>query len=57
MCATSRKIQEKSADQYQVVQCKSFLYLSHQPAVMAQASLRICADSLEPTLLPYSKYG
>ena len=33
-----------------------FLYLSQQRAVEAQASLHICADSPEPSLLPYTKY-
>ena len=38
-------------------QRKRYMYLSHQQAVMAQASLRINADLPEPSLLAYTKYG
>ena len=34
-----------------------FLYLSHRRVAMAQASLRICAVSPEPSLLAYTNYG
>ena len=33
------------------------LYLSHQRAAKAQASLRFSAESPEPLLLVYTKYG
>ena len=32
-------------------------YLSHRRATEAQVSLSICADSREPSLLAYTKYG
>ena len=34
-----------------------FRYLSHRRVARAQASLRTCADSPEPSLLAYRKYG
>ena len=38
-------------------QCTRFWYLSLQRAAKAQVILRICADSSEPLLLAYTKYG
>ena len=38
-------------------QCTRLWYLSHQRAVKAWVSLHIWADSPEPSLLVYTKYG
>ena len=40
-----------------MTQCMRFWYLSHKRAANAQASLRICTDSPEPSLLAHTKYG
>ena len=53
----SERARARDITYYSLSCCTRVWYLSHQRAAKANANLRICADSPEPSLLAHTKYG